>query len=167
MIENTELKQKVEKFIIQQSIQVNIIKCYAPGKKHCQRYYGEDRLINEPIARQLCQSNAIKLNDEYCIIQDDDIVQLHKNNFELMQNFLINNKDYGAISISGMTNNPNKIPDHVKISCVMFRLECLNKIEFIRSTTNNCMCADVTRSIRNAKYKFDFLDEQIRVMELS
>jgi hypothetical protein len=167
MIEGTELKKKVENSIQSQSLYVNIIKCISPGKKHHQRYYGEDRLINEPIARNKCKEEAIKYNEEYCIIQDDDIVQLNSDNFKDLQSFLINNTDYGAVSIGGRTKDHSKILTHIGISCVMFRLDCLKKIVFIPSTKRSCMCEDVTAAIRDLAWKFDFLDNKIRVLEIN
>jgi hypothetical protein len=165
MIKGTELNKKVENSILFQSILVNIVKCYAPGKKHYQRYNGKDRIKNEPIARNRCKEEASRLNEEYVIIQDDDIVQLDYNNFKLMREFLINNKEYGAISIGGRTKERNKISLHVKINCVMYRLECLKKINFIESTIKSCMCGDVTKSIIDNNYKFNYLDDKIRVLE--
>jgi hypothetical protein len=91
MREGTELNKRVENSILAQSILVNINNCYAPGKKHYQRYNGKDRLINEPIARNKCKEEGIKLNEEIVVIQDDDIVQLNRDNYKDMQEFLINN----------------------------------------------------------------------------
>ena len=151
--------------IVSQTLKSIISKCYAPGSKRRQRNYCDERLKYEPIARKECQKKAIELNEEYCIIQDNDILQLDNNNFKDMQEFLINNNDYGAISIGGRTKDHNKILNHIGISCVMFRLDCLKKIEFINSTKRSCMCEDVTKSIRDLGYKFNFLDNKIRVFE--
>jgi hypothetical protein len=167
MIEGTELNKRIEDSIQSQSLYVNIIKCYAPGKKTRQRDYNSDRLKYEPMARNKCKEEASQYNEEYCIIQDDDIVQLNCNNFQDMREFLINNIEYGAVSIGGRTRDHSKVLTHIGISCVMFRLACLKKITFIQSTKRNCMCGDVTSAIRELGFKFDFLDDKIRVVEIN
>jgi hypothetical protein len=166
MIEGTELKEKIEKSIQSQSLYINIIKCYAPGKKTRQRDYNSDRLKFEPAARNKCKEEAIKYNEEFCVIQDDDIVQLNSDNFKDMQEYLINNSSYGAVSIGGRTKDHSKILTHIGISCVMFRLDCLKKIVFIPSTKRSCMCGDVTATIRELGFKFDYLDDKIRILEI-
>jgi hypothetical protein len=167
MIEGTELKKRIEDSIQSQSLYVNIIKCYAPGKKTRQRDYNSDRLKYEPMARNKCKEEAIKYNEEFVVIQDDDIVQLNSDNFKDMQSFLINNSSYCAVSIGGRTKDHSKILTHIGISCVMFRLDCLKKIIFKRSSIDRCMCGDVTSAIRKLGYKFDFLDDKIRVLEIN
>jgi hypothetical protein len=167
MCKNTELNKKVEKSILSQSILVNIIKCYYEGTKKRQRCYDEERLINEPIVRNICKEEAIKLDKKYVIIQDDDILQLNYDNFKVMREFLINNLDYGAISISGRTKDHNNSDKHIKIGCVMYKIECLKKISFIESSIKQCMCIDVTKSIRDQNYKFNYLDDKIRFMEIN
>lgn len=159
------LHSGVEYSIIEQSLSCDIRKCYWLGSRRPQRCYNEERLTHEPTARYICQQQAIAYHEEFCIIQDADIVQLDKGNFIEMKNFLAENEDYGAISIGGRTKDHNIILNHIGISCVMFRLDCLKNIVFTRSTKNACMCEDVTRSIRDINYKFNFLDNKIRVVE--
>ena len=160
MVEGTLLKSKVEESILQQTIKSEIIKCYAPGSVQRQRYYTEERLINEPIARTKCKEEATKFDGLYAVIQDSDIVHLKITNFEESEKYLNDNPVCGAVSMS-----KDKVK-HRPISCVMFRLTCLKNILFNRSSINNCMCNDVHESIINLGFTFDRLDGNNRIMEL-
>jgi hypothetical protein len=162
MVENTFLDEQVERSIDMQTSSTEIVECYAPGTVRPNRDFCEERLINEPIARNLCKKNAIDFGSDFCVIQDDDIFHTCKTNFEDMKRFLTNNTDFGAVSIGGQ-----KEMKHIKISCVMFRLDCLSKIDFIRSTFDSCMCNDVAKSIIREGFKFDYLDTKTRVLELA
>ena len=79
-----------------------------------------------------------------------------------MKKHMTEKLDIGALSISNKQHSGD-----CDIGFTMYRLEAAEnaKLNELTNTTNGCMCTDTNGAIRDAGYKFEYLDNINRINE--
>jgi hypothetical protein len=94
MAEGQELLPWVEESLSNQSISVVIRKIVRAGVVDSNRNYSRDRLIGEGLSRSAIFDEILKLNPEFYMIQDRDIVHLGNTSVERALNVLKSDNDH-------------------------------------------------------------------------
>jgi hypothetical protein len=107
-----------------------------------------------------CKDFALTLHSDFVVFNDSDLKHLYETNFEEMMQFFKNNKEYGAVSLLR-----DRVKNHVCNGVTMFKYEALKVIDFGNSPyLPTCHC--LFESLKKANFKFDYLDDKIRIEEI-
>jgi hypothetical protein len=117
---------------------------------------------NIMLARNACLSAMV--DQDFGVINDNDCIHTHPDNLQLMMDALMQDRELVCVALR---KNDQKRPDHISVGCMMFRFAFhrLN-IKFHYSITM-CECTALTMDIRNAGFKIEYVDETIRINNLS
>ena len=118
------------------------------------------------MAKTECLFQALKTADDFIVINDADMLNLQDDNYEAMQEFLMDNPIFGAVSLVR-----SKVPDsdfdlknpvrHICNSIIMIRREALRVIRF-DLIPNAATCFSVMQSLMKSKMKYGYVDREIR-----
>jgi hypothetical protein len=147
--------------IAMQTVPCTVVLCATPGTERSQRNYSELRRIGEAASRELCRARALATNDEYCIIQDRDMVHLYDDNVARMIMHL--NTFPGHVAVACPCDRKLN-HEHVRISAQMVRVNVLEKIRFT-PVEHGCMCEQMQRQLR-AIGQYDYLGTSTMVTEI-
>jgi hypothetical protein len=161
IVKGQDLCKGVENSILNQSIPCKIHIISGDGDLNSSRNYSPLRLIEEPRVRNECRATAMWYGDNYSVIQDRDCKHLYDENILDMMSFLQDNPLHGAVSIGLNYGDQN----HICLICVMFRWDALAKLNF-HNKYGKCLCQEVTEDIRNMGYKYGYLDNKKRIVEI-
>jgi len=147
-----------EPTICKQNIDINIIKIF----------YSLSNNINnkwKPIVKEVCKKNILESNndDDFVVINDCEFTNLYDTNFYEMRCFLINNTDYGAVSLYSK-QSPDFRSGHVCAGLVMFKKSAL-KITKFDMFPNDSSCISVMKSLNDNGWKYGYLDDKIRCLK--
>ena len=116
------------------------------------------------MVKNVAREAAIKSGCDFMICHDADIEDLFPDNFEKLQDFLNKNSDYGAVSLMRMRS---LIPSsfHICDGVIMIRRQALEFLNF-NFIPNCCDCISVKKSLNTQGFKYDYVDDLIRVKHL-
>ena len=126
------------------------------------------KLIRIVKTKTMALEQAIKLNEDYTLICDDDILQLCDTNLSDMINYLLENKSFGAVSLyrEDYTDNLQeyfpKIGNHICNACMMVRGEALKDITF-GNDEKRPTCYETGLSLYNSGWKYGYIDMKKRI----
>jgi hypothetical protein len=115
------------------------------------------------MAKEDCLRQAKEFND-FTILHDSDITELYADNFQLMYDFLLVNKNYGAVSLYRDDYPGQKKLNHICNSVMMVRPEALRVLSFSLFPAPLPTCISVAASLYKAGYKYGNVDKVVRIV---
>lgn len=116
-----------------------------------------DKKIRIAKAKEECKLRALNSDDEFAIFHDSDMLNLCDDNFETLLRFMLNNNDYGAVSLYRRSDL------HVCNSVMMVRRSILHQIDFTLLSPPRPTCISVMASAKNNGFKYGYVDKVFRV----
>ncbi len=114
---------------------------------------------------------AIESQEQFIVMNDDDILHIKEDNLQCMKNFLAMNDKYGAVALLRDDNaspktdyHPQKYP-HVCIASVMIRKDALCDVSF-EDRENRALCVSFGTALHNAGWKYGYVDLEPRIRHL-
>ena len=159
--EKQELSRGVADSIARQTVLCEIVKCYAPGVLNSSRNYSAERCAGEAASRYLCRVAAIESGDEFCIMQDRDIVHNKTYNIEYMIAALAADATIGMIGIK--PGSHDDYPGTIDIGCCAWRVAAM---PVFVSAVNLCMCPAVCNAVLKSGFKVVSLNIQNGITEV-
>lgn len=150
----------VFKSIAWQSFIMEIVPCCSDGlikSNHTYKLTGEQRsakIQGELKSRNLAVSYLTKImSGLFVAMQDRDIVHLQNDNFERCAEYLLDNKNVGAVALP-WKNYP--VTDHIRNAAFVIRTDLFKKLKF-RIDNRNHICATMKEDIEALGYIYEFL----------
>jgi hypothetical protein len=124
------------------------------------------------LSKTRCKEKGLLYRDDFTVIHDSDLVELQTDNFLLMQKFLENNPEFGAVSLRrvGMYAKEliydAKTKNHICSGCIMFSLKGLEAVNFDDGIGRMPTCFEIANSLSLAGLKYGYLDNIQRIQTL-
>jgi hypothetical protein len=121
------------------------------------------------MAKTKCKEIGLSCADDYVVLNDNDLVHLQADNFEVMTKFLEENFHFGAVSLLrmgmpiGETVYNAKIKNHICSGCIMFTREGLEKVSFDDGIGERPTCFIIGESLALSDKKYGYLDVVKRI----
>jgi hypothetical protein len=137
------------------------------------------------------RETALKEDCDFYVYQQSDIVHVRDDNFPVMQKFLTDNPDFGAVALSryNLTRAPvsensppwkialfdlhksliyyKEINSHICSGCIMFVRKGLEAVKFDLDDGNKATCFSIGKSLADAGLKYGYVDKELRIKHLS
>lgn len=157
-------EQVVLDSITSQGISYEAVDCTIEGNYH--------KYVRISIAKEKLRKYAMTLKEDFLIFNDRDIKSLRNDNFSRGLDFLINNKNYGAVAFSRENKSPTSLvfrrrSDHICNGSMIVRSSVLDKLSFALFMPMMLPdCHSVGLSLQKAGYLYGYLDGLKRVEHL-
>ena len=135
---------------------------------------------------------ALKENCDFYVYQQSNKAHIRDDNLEVMQKFLIDNSDFGAVALSrhALTRNftsKNLLPwqvalssmleslliyhkemnNHICSGCIMFTRKGLEVVKFDLDNDKKSTCFSIGKSLADAGLKYGYVDKELRIKHLA
>lgn len=140
--------------LAEQTVTCKLIPCCTPGVITDRPDYDKlAKLAGECASRNLGLDMMIRSGKEYAAMQDRDVVHLHSDNYEKALDWLRNNEEYGALSMSW---KPYRVTEHIRITALVIRIKAIAGIRFHYDYRKH-LCITFTEDIKAAGFTYGFL----------
>lgn len=102
-----------------------------------------------------------KIEDEFFMHLDSDVVLTGENDVYDMISFLIKNEEYAAVALNTKRPGMHVCKKHVALACQVIRRECVKGYRFHNGDHNGCNCITFARDMAERGYKINYLDGRL------
>jgi hypothetical protein len=129
----------------------------------------DNKLQRIILSENKMKETALKESWDLCVYHQSDIINIMDNNFEVMQKFLLDRPDFGAIAASRYPLSEvhpliafkNSFKLHICSGCTMFTRKGMEIVKFDLNKQSTCF--SIAESLRDSNFQYGYVDRFSRI----